>query len=152
MLEIDEAIRIDAPPETVFEVIADPHNHVLFTPSVAEITNVEETDVGKRGEYTFEIAGVRTHGTFEDTAVDPPAERAYDLEGDFTGRIRWSIEGTDGGSRVAFRSETDLPGPDLFDAVTEPVARRFLRREATSLLENLKALVEEGEAVAELGA
>lgn len=152
MLEIDEEIRIDAPPETVFDVVADPHNHVLFTPSVAEISDVAETDVGKRGRYEFEVAGVRTDGTFEDTAFDPPRERAYDLEGDFTGSIRWTVEEADGGSLVTFRSSTDLPGPDLLDAVTEPVARRFLRREATSLLANLKALVEEEEAVAEPGA
>jgi len=37
----------------------------------------------------------------------------------------------------------ELLGPDLLDPITDPIAERFLHREAESMMENLTMLVEE---------
>lgn len=149
MIDIDQEIDIEASPETVFDFIADPHNHVKILPSLMDISEVSDGDVGKQGAYTFKMVGTTTEGRFVDTVFDRPDERTYELEGDLSGHVRWTIAPTDEGSQVRYQSELDLPGPDLLDAITDPIAARFLRREAESTLENLKLLVEEQEQAAE---
>lgn len=143
MIEIDEEIETAVPPGEVFDFIADPHNHMKFTPSLMDISDVEETDIGKRGRYAFKMVGARMDGWFDDETFEPPTERRYELSGDIEGYVAWEIDAVDGGSRVRYRSEIDPPGPDLLDSLTDPVAKRFLTREAASTLENLTVLLEE---------
>lgn len=145
MIEIDETVETEVPPGEVFDFIADPYNHVKFTPSLMDVSDVEETDVGKAGNYAFKMIGTRMEGRFEDVAFDRPTERRYELSGDIGGFVAWHIDDVDGGSRVRYRSEIDPPGPDLLDTLTDPVAERFLTREAKSTLENLTVLLEESE-------
>ena len=145
MIELDQRREIDASPETVFELLADPRNHQKFTPSLTDVSDVSENDAGKRGTYEFGMVGTTMTGEFADTAYDPPNRRAYDLTGDIEGTVEWTVEATDGGSRVRYRSTIDLPGPDILDTITDPVAKRFMRQEVESTLENLKVLLEEGQ-------
>lgn len=144
MVELDQEIVIDAPPTAVFEFIADPHNHEKFTPSIVDISDVGENDVGKEGAYTFKMVGVTMEGRFSDLTFDPPVERSYELTGDITGTITWTIEEADGGARVRYQSTVEFPGPDLLETVTEPVVRRFSQKEIESALEQLQILMEEG--------
>lgn len=144
MIEFDQRIDVDASPEEVFELLADPRNHQKFMPSLTDISEVSDNDVGKRGVYEFEMVGTSMTGEFADTAYDPPNRRAYDFTGDIEGTVEWTVEAGDGESRVRYRSTIDMPGPDLLDAITDPVAKRFMRQEVESTLENLKVLVEEG--------
>lgn len=145
MIEIDEAVETEVPPGEVFDFIADPYNHVKFTPSLMDISDVEETDVGKRGNYAFKMVGARMEGRFEDETFDPPTERRYELTGDIEGTVAWQVEEVDDRSRVRYRSSIDPPGPDLLNTLTDPVAERFLTRDAASTLENLTVLLAEVE-------
>lgn len=146
MIEVDEEIVIDAQPAEVFDFIADPTNHERFTPSIVAITDVEEHDVGKRGAYEFEMVGVTTEGRFMDVTFERPTERSYELEGDITGTVTWTIEAVDGGSRVRYRSSIEFPGPDIVETVAEPVLRRFSENEVESALTQLRIMMEEGKA------
>jgi len=148
MIDIDEAVETEVPPGKAFDFIADPYNHVKFMPSLMDISDVEETDVGNAGNYAFKMVGTRMAGRFEDVTFDRPTERRYELSGDIEGFVAWHVDDVDGGSRIRYRSEIDPPGPDLLDTLTNPVAKRFLTREAESTLENLTVLLEEGEAEA----
>ena len=94
------------------------------------------------------MVGTTLEGRFEDVEFDRPNRRRYELEGDLDGSVTWVIEPADGGSRIEYRSTIDLPGPDLFDAITDRVAKRFLVQEAESTLENLKVLLKERKAEA----
>lgn len=145
MIEIDEAVETEVPPGEVFDFIADPYNHVKFTPSLMDISDVEAGDVGKQGNYAFKMVGARMEGRFDDETFDPPNERRYELSGDIEGSVAWQVEEVDDGSRVRYRSSIDPPGPDLLESLTDPVAKRFLTREAESTLENLTVLLEEAE-------
>jgi carbon monoxide dehydrogenase subunit G len=144
MIELEIKSDIDAPPETVFEFIADPHNHTKILPSLVEVSNVEETDTGKEGRYVFNMVGQEIDGGFSDTEFESPNRRAYETTGGLEGEVRWTIEGTNEGAHVTYEQETVVPGPELFDVVTDPVARTFLQREADTMIENLRTLVEEG--------
>lgn len=144
MIEIEAETTVDASPETVFEFIADPNNHPKFLPSLVEISNVEDTDVGKQGRYVFKMVGKAMEGQFTDTEFDRPNHRTYELTGDIEGTVTWTIEASNGGAHVNYQQVTDPPGPDLLETVTEPIAGTFLEREADTMVENLRTLVEEG--------
>lgn len=143
MAELELESQIDASPETVFDYIADPNNHEKFLPSLVEISDVGENDVGKQGRYVYKMVGQSMEGRFADTEFDRPNRRAYDLMGDLEGQVTWTIEAADDGANVHYHQVVDLPGPDLLESITEPIAEKFLQREAESMMENLTMLVEE---------
>jgi len=144
MVELEAETTVDASPETVFEFIAVPKNHPKILPSLVEISNVDETDVGKRGRYVFKMVGQSMKGQFFDIEFDRPNRRAYEMTGDIVGTVTWTIEESNGGSYVHYHQETEPPETDLLDTITEPIARTFLQREADTMVENLRTLVEEG--------
>lgn len=144
MIEIEAETTVDAPSETVFEFVADPNNHPKILPSLVEISDVESNDVGKQGRYVFKMVGQAMEGQFTDIEFDRPNRRAYDLTGDIEGTVTWSIDGAEEGTQVVYRQETEPLGPDLLETVTEPIAETFLQREANTMMENLRTLVEEG--------
>jgi carbon monoxide dehydrogenase subunit G len=143
MIEIEAETTVDASPETVFEFIAVPKNHPKIMPSLIEISNVRDTDIGKQGRYVFKMVGQAMEGQFTDTEFDRPNQRAYELTGDIEGTVTWTIEASGEGAHVNYDQETDPPGPDMLETVTEPIASTFLQREADTTVENLRTLVEE---------
>jgi uncharacterized protein YndB with AHSA1/START domain len=143
MIEASADTVIEVPQAEVFDYIADPENHPTFTPSLMAVSNVEETDVGWRGEYTFKMVGTTTEGTFEDVEFDRPKVRSYELSGDIDGTVTWTLEDVPEGTRVHYDSEPDFPGPDFLETVTDPILQRFSDREVDSIVENLRDLLEE---------
>lgn len=144
MIEVEAETTASASPETVFEFIADPNNHPKILPSLVEISDVESNDVGKQGRYVFKMVGQAMEGQFTDIEFDRPNRRAYELTGDIEGTVTWSIDGVEEGTQVVYLQETEPLGPDLLEIVTEPIAKTFLQREADTMIENLRTLVEEG--------
>jgi carbon monoxide dehydrogenase subunit G len=144
MIEIEAETTVDAPPETVFEFLADPKNHPKILPSLVEISNVGTNNIGKQGRYVFKMVGQAMEGQFTDIEFDRPNRRAYELTGDIVGTVTWSIEGAKEGAHVVYQQETEPLGPDLLETVTEPIAKTFLQREADTMIENLRTLVEQG--------
>jgi len=144
MIESEAEITVDASPETVFDFIAVPNNHPKILPSLVEISDVEDTEIGERGKYTFKMVGQAMEGQFADIEFDRPNRRVYELTGDIEGTVTWTIEASDDGSFVEYHQETAPPGPDLLETVTEPVVGTLLQREADTMMENLRTLVEGG--------
>lgn len=143
MIELEAETTVDTSPATVFDFIAVPKNHPKILPSLVEISNVDETDVGKRGQYVFKMVGQSMEGQFTDIEFDRPNRRAYELTGDIEGTVTWTIEESDRGAHVHYHQETEPPGPDLIDTITDPIAKTFLQREADTMIDNLRTLVEE---------
>lgn len=143
MIEITEEITTGASPTEAFDFIADPTNHLKFSPALMDVSSVRDGDVGKEGEWTFKVAGVTLEGQFSDTEFDRPNTRHYDLTGDINGSEMWRVEAADGGSKIEYRTETDVPGPDILGTIAEPIAERFMRNDAETKIENLKALLDE---------
>lgn len=144
MIEVEAETTVNASPEAVFEFIADPKNHPKILPSLVDISSVEEAEIGKQGRYVFKMVGQAMEGRFTDTEFDRPNQRTYDLTGDIEGTVRWTIEAGEGGTHVNYRQSSAPLGPDLLETITEPIARTFLQREAETMVENLRTLVDEG--------
>lgn len=147
MIDLEVTTDIDRDPETVFDYLADPYNHTDILPSLTEIGDVSDGDVGKQGRYVYSMLGTTLDGRFEDVTFDRPNARCYELTGGLEGTVEWRLEERDGGTHVVYAARLDLPGPDLLETITDPVARRFLKREADATVENLE-MVLEGTAVA----
>jgi len=110
------------------------------------VTDVDDTEVGKRGTFVFQMIGTSLDGSFEDVEFDRPNRRNYTIKGEMDGSVTWTVEGSTGSSRVRYQSGLDLPSPDILDAITDPISQRLLQRETESTLENLKTPLEEVEA------
>ncbi len=143
MIEIDQDIETEASPTEAFDFIADPENHVKFSPAMMDVSNVRDGEAGKEGEWTFKVVGMSLEGQFSDTEFDRPNLRSYELEGDIDGSETWRIESADGGSRITYRTRTEVPGPDILGSIAQPIAKRFMRNDAETKLENLKTLLDE---------
>ena len=146
MIGVEADASTDARPEAVFDFIATAENHEKFMPSLVEVSDVEDTDTGIRGRYVFKLAGQTLEGTFNDTEFDRPNRRAYDLTGDAEGTVTWTVEPSGEETRVGYRQEFTLPGPDILETIGDPIARKYMQREANTIVENVATLVEESAA------
>ena len=126
----------------MFDYLAVPHNHTEILPSLTEISDVSDADVGKQGRYVYSMLGTTLEGRFSDVTFDRPTARSYELTGDLEGVVEWELEERHGGTHVRYAAQLDLPGPDILETITDPVAKRFLKREADATLENLEKILE----------
>ena len=58
-----------------------PHNHVKFTPSLMEASDVEDNEVGTEGAFTFKMVGTSLEGRFADVEFDRPNRPAVRTQG-----------------------------------------------------------------------
>ena len=141
MVAVSEHIDVDAPVEAVFDYMNDPHNQSEISPSVTDIRDVEQDETGKSLAFTYEMAGVPLDGRLETRTYEPEERIVFEMDGHLSGTITWEFESTDGGTRVTYGAEYDLPA-DVLEAVVRPFAERYNERELRTTLENLKTRVE----------
>ena len=142
MAEVSASIHVEAPVETVFAYLDDPHNHREVTPSLASVENVERLENGgKRVDHTYTMAGVSLEGTLVEREHVENERMVFEMEGDLTGTITIDTQPTDQGTRLHYSAAYDLPGRVL-GTVAEPFVRRYNERELRSTLENTKTRLE----------
>lgn len=92
-------------------------------------------------------------GQFVVTEFDRLNRRTYELTGDSAGTVTWSIAVSEKGADVVYYQETQPPGPDLLDTVTELITRTFLQRDpdtiflqrdAETMMEKVRTLEADG--------
>ncbi|WP_302080051.1 SRPBCC family protein [Salinibaculum rarum] len=142
MVAVSKSIHVDADPESVFAFLDDPQGHVEVTPSLVDATNVEPLESGgKQLEFTYSIAGVKLAGELVQTVHDPDRRMTFEMSGQLNGEVDIEIEPDDGGSRVTYTGDYEIPGTVLA-RVAEPFVRRYNEREVDTLLANLKTRIE----------
>jgi len=142
MIHVEDAIEVDAPRERVYDYLDDPHNHVEITPSLEDARDVERLDSGgKRLSFTYRMAGVGLDGTLVETEHVPHETLAFDMRGSLEGAIRFALADANGGTRVTYAADYDLPGR-VIERLAEPFVRRYNERELRTTLENLKTRME----------
>jgi uncharacterized membrane protein len=143
MLTAEDSIVVDAPVDAVFAFMDDPHNQPTITPSITDVRNVEPlANGGKRLDYTYQMAGVDLHGTMETPTYEPDERIVFEMvDGDIDGAITWTFEPAEGGTRVTYRAEYELPS-SVLETILRPFARRYNEREIRTTLANLKTRLE----------
>jgi len=142
MIEVSDAIVIDAPVESVFAFIDDPANHVTVTPSLAAVRNVERLENGgKRLEHTFRMAGVSLDGELVQTTHNENERMVFDMRGQLAGELELAFEAVDDATRLTYTARYEMPNA-VVEAVARPFVRRYNERELATTLQNVESFLE----------
>jgi hypothetical protein len=110
---LSTTIHVEAPPEIVFDLIADPLRAPEWQTLLAEMGEISGRPGGVGSSYTgyYRVAGRRMEGRFVVTAAERP--RIHQAAGTTRGGwARWTtmIDGAGGGSEVRVSLEFEVPG------------------------------------------
>jgi uncharacterized protein YndB with AHSA1/START domain len=113
MSHLSTTLYVDAPPEIVFDLIADPSRGPEWQKLLVELGEISGRPGGVGSSYTgyYHVAGRRIEGRFVVTAAERP--KIYQAAGTARGGwARWTtvIEPADGGSAMRVSLEYELPG------------------------------------------
>ena len=144
MSHLSTTVRVDASPETVFDIVADPARTPEWQSLVAEMLDMSGRPAGVGASYVarYKVAGRRLETRFVVTAAERPTLLA--VAGTTRGGwVGWTtvIERAGDGSIVRAALEFELPGEivgGLFGLLTANRVDRELRRTYA----NLKRLAE----------
>jgi carbon monoxide dehydrogenase subunit G len=130
---------IDRPPEAVFEYMDVPENQARISPRLSGVETLGTLDNGgKHASYTYRLFGLSFRGEVRGVVHDPSERIVFKLSGDIDGRIEWTFEPVDGGTRITYTATYDLGLPRPVRWLLAPVTNRFNRRELEATLRNLE--------------
>jgi carbon monoxide dehydrogenase subunit G len=135
MFAARDDVEIDADVASVFAFLDDPHNHAAVTPRLEDVRDIERLpNGGKRLRYTYRMAGLGIDGELVQTVHEPNERMTFELRGRLTGSIDLTFEPTDGGTRLTYAAEYDLP-ENALTALGKPVVTRFNERQVRATLD-----------------
>jgi carbon monoxide dehydrogenase subunit G len=135
MFTARDDVEIDADVASVFAFLDDPHNHAAVTPRLEDVRDIERLpNGGKRLRYTYRMAGLGIDGELVQTVHEPNERMTFELRGRLTGSIDLTFEPTDGGTRLTYAAEYDLP-ENALTALGKPVVTRFNERQVRATLD-----------------
>jgi NAD(P)-dependent dehydrogenase (short-subunit alcohol dehydrogenase family)/uncharacterized protein YndB with AHSA1/START domain len=137
-------IHIDAPPPSVFAVLADAERYPEWVVGAAEIRDQEGhfPEPGSRFHHSVKVGLLKLNDHTEVVDVDPPSRIVLEAKARPLGTARISIElsESDGGTNVLME---ERPGDRLTALVADnPVADLALRLRNAEALSRLKRVVE----------
>jgi carbon monoxide dehydrogenase subunit G len=100
--------EVDAPPEFVWPVVADPRNLTRWDRHIRAVTGVPEGGLEPGSEYTTEIRfmGIKTHARAEVLKLEPPRYAKVRLHGLLDATVETWLEPLDG-DRTRLRHRVD---------------------------------------------
>jgi uncharacterized protein YndB with AHSA1/START domain len=110
------AVDVDAPPEEVWRIVADPRNLPRWDRHIARVTGVPAGGLKKGSRYSTEVRflGVRAPVEAEVLEIDPPREALVRLSGLLDATIHTTVTPQDGGrSRLEHEVEYRFRGGAL---------------------------------------
>jgi uncharacterized protein YndB with AHSA1/START domain len=137
---------VAAPPERVWELVADPHHLPRWWPRVQRVEDVRGAPAARRTRWTAVLGTDRGRGVRADyrcTGATAPERYAWcqELEGTPFERIlrraeaEVRVEPSDGATRVTVTSEERLRG---ISRLGSPLMRRAIRRRLDDALEGIE--------------
>jgi uncharacterized membrane protein len=144
-MRINESVAISAPPQTVWDYIADPENYLRFMSGIThwEVTGDKVNGLGARYRILIRVGAAEVGGLIEMVEWDEPYDIAWHSITGVDQRGRWRIREQDNGrSRVEFRFAYGVVGGGPAGWVTELAAAPLLRRHMRRTLQQLKRQIE----------
>jgi uncharacterized membrane protein len=145
-MRVEERIVVDAPPEVVWDLIADPElcRRVLKGVTRWEVAGEQAVGLGARYAMRMKVGSAEVGGLVEVVEFDELRDMAWTSVTGLDHRGRWRLrEHERGGTTVSFRLAYQAPGgllATIADRVSAPMVRGNLRRSLVSL----KAVAESG--------
>jgi hypothetical protein len=144
MSHLSTSFQVGAPPDVVFDLVADPSRAPEWQTMISEMGEISGRPGGIGSSYTgfYRVAGRRIEGHFVVTAAERPNlhQAAGTTRG---GWARWTtlIEAVDGGSRVRVELEYELPG-ELIGSLFGILTGNRLDQEFRRTYDNLRELID----------
>jgi ribosome-associated toxin RatA of RatAB toxin-antitoxin module len=144
MSHLATTIRVAAPPEIVFDLIADPSRGPQWQTMVSDMGEISGRPGGVGSSYIgyYRVAGRRLEGRFVVTAAERPTlhQAAGTTRG---GWARWTtmIEPVEGGCEVRVDLEYELPG-EMIGSLFGKLTGNRLEQELNKTYDNLRKLAE----------
>ena len=144
MSHLSTTIYVDASPETVFDLIADPSRAPEWQTLLADMGEISGRPGGVGSSYSgfYRVAGRRIEARFVVTAADRP--RIHLAAGTARGGwVRWTtfIDPANGGAEVRVSLEYELPG-EIVRSVLGALTGSRLQRAFHRTYLNLKRVAE----------
>lgn len=146
-MKVERAIRIDAPPERVYDVVMDPHRLEDWVTIHHHLEHATSTPLRKGSRLTqcLKLAGRKFNVHWTVVENDPCRRVVWEGRGPVGSRARVVYEFGDSsdGNSTAFHymNEYDLPGGPLGRIAGRGVAR-VTQKELDATLRKLKAITE----------
>lgn len=111
-MRIERGITIDAPPEAVFAVIADPDSHLVWRPLAIEFRPLDGDALEPGGTVvdTVTFFGRRYTTVYEVEELDPPNSLALrSLQGPVALELGYALEARDRGTHLTLTLDAEPP-------------------------------------------
>ena len=146
MARLQQELFVDAPPERVFALLAQPERTPEWSPNVLSIRRTSEgpIEVGSTTETVVRALGTRQRAIGRCTVFDPPRRLVIESRTDLGATSRSDSELTPEGRGTRLRATLDyiVPGGGVGKLFDKLVAERQTRQDFEQALRRLKALLE----------
>ncbi len=138
---------VSAPPEVVFDYLAEPLNQPDWMDDVSsvDLSEDEPVEVGTRFEHTVEIMG-RGPGKIELEVTDLIEDKVFEysqIDGPYPLKTRYALGPVGRGTLVVAIEESSPPG--VYYKIMRPLVKWAVRRRLSGDLNDLKQRVEESQ-------
>jgi uncharacterized membrane protein len=145
-MRIQTQIDIAAPPEAVWETIADPSKYLHFMAGITrwEIASPERPrGMGARYRMLIRAGSAEVGGLIEIVEFDPNRDMAWSSVTGLDQRGRWRLRERPGGrTRVEFRLAYGVAGSGIFGWLAEQLAAPGVRGNMQQSTRQLKRYIE----------
>ena len=143
MPKSEASIAINAPIETVFNVVADPEKMAQYaTSSVLTESNGKPDEVRSYSEFDYHVMGMTFHARMTVSEVDKPRSLIQEMSGAMPGKWIWDLEQDGTTVKVDFCIEYSIPGGILGKVADRLFLARMNQKNLEGTLQNLKVYCE----------
>jgi uncharacterized membrane protein len=145
-MRVVAAIEVSAPPEAVWEWVADPTRALDFFSGLTrwEVLSPEPNGLGARYRMLLRVGSAEVGGVVEVIEFDEARDMAWTSVTGLDQRGRWRLRARPGGqTRVELRLAYGIAGAGLFGWVAERVAAPTVRGHLERTVRQLKRQVEQ---------
>jgi carbon monoxide dehydrogenase subunit G len=136
-------VQIAAPPEEVFEYIADVTHHPAFIPTLNTVEDV--VGDGKHGtewSWSYTMAGVELQGRATTVDFEPGRLYSFRTIGGLESTFIYRVEPKESGTQLTAEVDYQMPKSLLAKVADSMVVERLNDGAADKAVQNLKAIFE----------
>ena len=144
-MRLKESVTVSAPPDLVWEYLAEPNNYLHFMSGVTrwEVVSEQRSGLGARYRMLIRVGSAEVGGLIEIVEWRDQHDMAWASVTGVDQRGRWRLRETpDGGTRVEFRFAYGVAGAGIWGMIAERVAAPSLSGHLRRSLHQLKRQVE----------
>ena len=144
-MRLNESVVISAPPQVIWDYLADPENYLRFMAGITrwEVVGEQPSGLGARYRMLMRVGAAEIGGLVEIVESSEPADMAWSSVTGIDQRGRWRIRRVDEGrTRVEFRFAYGVAGAGIPGWISELVAAPTIGRHLRRTLHQLKRQIE----------